>query len=91
MSAMGYYYDSGDAAQEDKPPGCLDALLITRAVFGILIWPMLAIALVLADAGAIFFTFTIHPALALIPLSITAVALWLFAKWEQRHFRPPGL
>jgi hypothetical protein len=88
---VGYYYDSGGAPPEEKPPGCLDAVLITRAVFGILLWPMLGIALVLADVGAIFFTFTIHPALALIPLVITAAALWLFAKWEQSHFRPPGL
>ncbi len=87
---MGYYYDESPQGEE-KPPGCLDALLITRAVFGILIWPVLAIFAVLVDVGVTFFLFTIFPALALIPIALSGVALWVFAKWEQRRFRPPGL
>jgi len=85
---MGYY---DQQPQQEKPPGCLDALLITRAVFGVLMWPVLALFLVLADLGVIFYLFTIHPALALIPLALSGGALWLFAKWEQQRFRPPGL
>jgi hypothetical protein len=87
---VGYYYEQRPS-DEEKPPGCLDALLITRAVFAILIWPVLAIFAVLADMGAIVYLFTIHPALALIPIAITGVALWLFARWEQQRFRPPDL
>jgi hypothetical protein len=60
-------------------------------VFGVLFWPLLAIALVLIDAGVIFYAFTVHPAWALVPLAITGFALWLFARWEQKRFRPPGL
>jgi hypothetical protein len=86
---MGYYYEQ--PPEEEKPPGCLDALLITRAVFSILFWPVLAIFVVLADVAVIFYMFTVYPALALIPLALSGVALWLFAKWEQRRFRPPGL
>lgn len=88
---MGFYYDSGQQPQEEKPPGCLDALLITRAVFGVLMWPMLAIFLAIVDLGLIFWSFTVHPAWALVPIAATAVAIWLFARWEQRHFRPPDL
>jgi hypothetical protein len=91
-ASVGFYYDSSEPPPSDaKPPGCLDALIITRAVFGVLIWPMLALVLVMVDAAIIFIAFTIHPALALIPLAVTAAGLWLFAKWEQRRIRPPGL
>jgi hypothetical protein len=47
--------------------------------------------LLLVDVAAIIVLFTRHPALALIPVAITAVAIWLFARWEQQRFRPPGL
>jgi hypothetical protein len=87
---VGYYYEQ-PAPDEEKPPGCLDALVITRAVFGILVWPVLAIFVVLADVAVTFFLFTVHPALALIPIALSVAALWLFAKWEQQRFRPPGL
>jgi hypothetical protein len=89
---VGFYYDSGQQPQrEEKPPGCLDALIITRAVFGVLMWPLLAIVVVLADVALIFYAFTVHPAWALLPLALTAVGIWLFARWEQQRFRPPGL
>jgi hypothetical protein len=88
---VGFYYDSGPQPQEDKPPGCLDALVITRAVFAVLFWPMLAIVLVLLDVFVIFYAFTVHPAWALVPLVVTAIAIWLFARWEQRRFRPPDV
>jgi hypothetical protein len=39
----------------------------------------------------ILFLFTVHPALALIPVAAIALAVYLFARWEQRHFRPPGM
>lgn len=87
---MGYYYDQGPPDKE-QPPGCLDALLITRAVFGVLMWPVIAMVLVIVDAGFIFYAFSLHPALALIPIGLSVGALWLFAKWEQKRFRPPRL
>jgi hypothetical protein len=89
--AMGFYYEQQPAPDEEKPPGCLDALLITRAVFGVLFWPMLAIFAVLLDIAVTFYLFTVHPALALIPIALTGVVLWLFARWEQQRFRPPDL
>jgi hypothetical protein len=88
---MGYYYDDQRPPDKEQPPGCLDALLITRAVFGVMMWPILAMVVVAIDAGLIFYLYSLHPALALFPIAITAGALWLFAKWEQKHFRPPGL
>jgi hypothetical protein len=90
MTRVGFYYDSGQQPQEEKPPGCLDALLITRAVFAVLFWPLLAIAVVLTDLAVIFWAFTLHPAWALLPIAATGIGLWLFARWEQNRFRPPG-
>ncbi len=39
----------------------------------------------------VLFLFTVHPALALIPVAGIAAAVYLFARWEQRRFRPPGV
>ena len=66
-------------------------LLITRAVFGVLLWPLVAIAVVFIDVGATWLLFTKHPALALVTIVPSAIGIWLFAKWEQRRFRPPGI
>ncbi len=87
---MGYYHNQ-QPQNADKGPGCLDAIVITRVVFGLLFWPVTALLLVMIDLGAILYLFAVHPALALIPLSLTAVGLWLFGRWEQHHIRPPGL
>ena len=90
-SPMGYYYDRGDAEPDDKPPGCLDALLITRAVFAVIAPVAIAMVVLLIDVAAIFVLFAIHPALALIPVAISAVGVWLLARWDQQRHRPPGL
>ena len=89
---MGFYYgpSSSDRQEpEEKPPGCMDVLVITRVVFGLLLWPMVALLGVMLVLAAVLWAFTVHPLLALVPLALTGVAVWLFARWEQRHFRPP--
>jgi hypothetical protein len=87
---MGFYYGPAETPPEDKPPGCLETLVIMRAVFSVIIPVVIAMIVVLVDVAAIFVLFTQHPALALIPIAMTALAIWLFARWEQRRFRPPG-
>lgn len=74
---------------EDERPGCLEALLITRIVFGILFWPMVVLFAVLLDASLIFLLYVTYAPLALIPIAVTGGAIWLFARWEQRRNRPP--
>jgi hypothetical protein len=90
---MGFYYDQGPGPgpDPDSKPGCLDVLVMTRVVFGILFWPLAALFLVLIDIAVIFYLFFIHPALALIPIAITVGAIWAFARWEQNRDRPEGL
>jgi hypothetical protein len=89
---MGFYYGpSSDEQPEEKPPGCLDALFITRAVFAVIAPVVIAMMLILLVIGLIFVLFAQHPALALIPIALVAVGIWLYARWEQQRFRPPGL
>ncbi|MDP9236163.1 MAG: hypothetical protein M3P30_01980 [Chloroflexota bacterium] len=82
------YYEQQTPPEEDRP-GCLDAVLIMRALFGLLFWPLVAIVVMVADAVAIVTAFAVYPALALAPVALTVVAVWVFARWEQRRLRPP--
>jgi len=76
----------------EKPPsGCLETWVITRAVFGVLLWPMVALASLLLVVVAFFMLFAVHPALSLLPVAAAVLAVMLFARWERRRFRPPGL
>lgn len=84
------YYDQSPP-EEERPPGCLDALILTRAVFAVLFWPLVAMAAALTDAALIFLLFVTKPLLALIPIAVTVVVLWLVSRWDQRRHRPPGL
>jgi hypothetical protein len=88
---MGFYYGPSEPPPEDKPPGCLDALIITRAVFAIIMPVAIAIVVLVIDVAAIFALFAVHPALALIPIALTAVGIWWLARWDQQRHRPPGL
>lgn len=88
---MGFYYGSSEPPADDKPPGCLDALLIARAVFAVILPIALAMIVLLVDISVTLWAFTVHPALALVPIVLSAVAIWLLARWDQRRHRPAGL
>jgi len=81
-------YQQHEPRQE--PGGCLEVWVLTRAVFGILFWPFVALIGVVMAVVLVLFLFTVHPVLALIPVAAIALGVYLFARWEQRHFRPPG-
>lgn len=83
------YYESREPEQE--PAGCLDVALVLRAVAGIIAWPLLVLLAIVLLIGATVYLFAVHPALALIPVAAIVAGVVLFARWEQRHFRPPGL
>lgn len=84
---MGYYYEP-EPQREDRPPGCLEALLIVRVTLGIVFIPVVAMIAVLVDVMLIFVLFTIWPPLALIPLAASIGAIWLFARWERGRSPP---
>ena len=87
---MGYYYERSAKPEEEKPPGCLETLLIMRAVFGVIMPVVIAMIVLIADLAAIFVLYSISPALALIPIALTAAAIWLVARWDRNRV-PPGL
>ena len=76
---------------QEEPGGCLEVWVLTRAMFGILFWPLLALVGFVLAVMLVLFLFTVHPALALIPVAAIALGVYFFAHWEQRHFRPPGI
>jgi len=80
------YYDQTPGG--DDRPGCLDVWLITRAVLTLLFWPLAAILVLVLDLAAIIWLFRVWPALALIPVGVSAAAIAAYARWEQAHFRP---
>ena len=77
--------------RQEEPSGCRETLVLTRAVFAVLLPPLLAVAGVLASLVAAIVLFALHPALALLPIAALLVAVLLFARWERRHIRPPDV
>ena len=88
---MGYYYEPSSQPDEEKPPGCLETLVIMRAVFGIILPAVAAMIVLIVDLAAIFALYSIYPALALIPIVLTVAAILLVARWDQGRSRPPEL
>ena len=63
---------------------------LTRIVYGILFWPVLALVAVLLAVVGVFVLFTIHPAFALLGIAAIAAAIAALAWWESQRVRPPG-
>jgi uncharacterized membrane protein len=76
--------------RQKEPAGCLEVLVLTRAAFGVLLWPLVALVLALVALFLVVYLFTVSPPLALIPIAGIIVGVLVFARWEQRRFRPPG-
>ncbi|HEY8491227.1 MAG TPA: hypothetical protein VIO14_09560 [Dehalococcoidia bacterium] len=75
--------------RQQEPSGCMDALILTRVVFGILFWPLV---IMLAVLGAVLLVFTLlftDPLLGLLALLGLAAAVAAFAWWDRRRVRPP--
>lgn len=66
-----------------EPSGCLQTLLITRAIFGVLAIPLVIISGALIATLVTLFLFTVNPLLALIPLSLGIFGIYALARWEK--------
>jgi hypothetical protein len=88
---MGFYYGGPKAPEPEKEPGgCMEVLIITRAVFGILALPlglMVGVILAIVVIVALFSTNTL---LGLVGLAVIAAAIAGYARWERRKFRSGG-
>ncbi len=77
--------------RQEEPGGCRETWALTRAAFVVLLPVVLALLAVLGALAAVLILLTVHPALALLPIAALMVAIYLFARWEQRRFRPPDV
>lgn len=72
-----------------KPsPWWAEAWVLTRAVFGILFWPMAALVGSLGILVATFYLFTLHWAFGLMALAAIVGGVAAYAWWERRHLGP---
>ena len=71
-----------------KPtPWWQEAFVLTRAVFGILFWPVTAIFAVLIAVGGLFVAIDAGVGWGLLALAIIAAVIAAFAWWDRRQ--PP--
>ena len=77
--------------RQDERPGCRETWVLTRAVFSILLPFIGVMFLVLVAVTGVFVAFSVHPALALIPLAAIVLGIALFARWERSRFQPPDV
>ncbi len=75
--------------RDNERPGCLETLVLTRAIFAILLLPFLALVGLLVLIVVSIALFALHPALIVLPVAAAAVGIYLLARWERRR-RPPA-
>ncbi len=75
-------YDRGKPA-----PWWQEAFVLTRAVFGILFWPLTAIVGLMVAVAGLFVAFNAGVGWGLLALALIAAAIAAFAWWDRRQ--PP--
>lgn len=71
---------------EREPGGCRDSLVLTRIVFSVIFWPVVALMATMVGVSLVFYLFLLEPLLALIPIGLLVAAGFVFATWERRRF-----
>ncbi|MFQ5878921.1 MAG: hypothetical protein ACE5IZ_01940 [Dehalococcoidia bacterium] len=59
--------------------------VLSKAVFGILFWPLAAILGLIAIVGGLVVLFSVHWAFGVLFLALIVAAIAAFALWERRH------
>jgi len=88
---MGFYYGQSEPPQEKEPGGCRDVFILTRAVFGVLLWPMVILIGAVLGLVYVIYLFSVFWLLGLAALVLLAVAVFFYARWEQGHYHDRGL
>jgi hypothetical protein len=71
-----------------REPWWLETLVLTRAVFGILFWPIAAIVGAIVALGLLFAAFSSSALWGLLALAAIAACIAAFAWWDRN--RPRG-
>lgn len=69
----------------NRPSLWTEFWLLTRAVCGILLWPVLALVALILGLLGLFYLFATHWAFALVALAAIAPAVGALAWWERRR------
>jgi hypothetical protein len=84
---MGFYYGSSQPPEPEKQPGgCLEVLVISRAVFSVLALPLLFMIGIVIAIGVVIWLFTIAWFLGLLSIAVFGGLIWFYARWERRRF-----
>lgn len=84
---MGFYYNANEPPKPEKEPGgCLEALLITRAVFGVLALPLAMILGLFVVLGIMILAFSIAWYLGILWVLLIGAGTAVYARWERGHF-----
>ena len=83
--AMGTYY--GSQKPEKEPGGCMEALMISRAIFGILALPLLIMIGAIFGLVVLVALFSVHWLLGLLGLALIVGGIAFYARWERSKFR----
>ncbi len=70
-------------ASADERPGCRDTLIIIRAVFGVVLPPLMGMFAILVLMALAVVAFSVTPLLALMPIGAIVGGIVLYARWER--------
>ena len=73
---------------EKPPPLWLEVFTLTRAVFAVLMWPLLALFGVIIIIVGLFIALAVHWGLGLLGLALIVAAIFAFARWEKSRYPP---
>ena len=83
---MSFYYGKSEPPPDEEGSGCRDVLLLTRAAFGVLLIPLGILFGALLSVAVIVYLFSHSWLLGLLGLVLGGVGIYLYARWERRHF-----
>ncbi len=88
---MGFYYGPGQTPEPEKEPGgCMEVLIITRAVFGILAIPLAIMLGLILGIVALVALFSLNSFLGLAGIAAIVVGIAFYARWERGRFHSSG-
>ena len=85
---MGFYQGQSEPPAQE-PGGCRDVLLLTQAAFGVLLIPLGILLGAVLALVAIVYLFSKFWLFGVLGLVVIAIGIYIYARWEQNHFRAP--
>ena len=68
-----------------EPSGCMQSILITRAILGLLLVPLALIGGAILLIVLAFYALSIHPLLGLLVVVAALLALFAAVRWETKR------